>query len=83
MTKYIIGKFFSSGGATLCKNPSDQTVLLSYIFQIVFNVVNKFDIFIEAQIFFSLFNVQIAKLKCERKRSCFESLSRKNILLLR
>ena len=27
MTKYIIGKNFSSGGATLYKNPSDQTVL--------------------------------------------------------
>ncbi len=28
MTKYIIGEFFSSSGATLFKNPSDQTVLL-------------------------------------------------------
>ena len=28
MTKYIvIGEFFSSGGATLYKNPSDQTVM--------------------------------------------------------
>ena len=27
MTKYIIGEIFSSGGATLYKNPSDQTVL--------------------------------------------------------
>ena len=26
MTKYIIGEIFSSGGATLYKNPSDQTV---------------------------------------------------------
>ena len=26
MTKYIIGKIFSSGGATLYKNPSDQSV---------------------------------------------------------
>ena len=26
MTKYIIGEMFSSGGATLYKNPSDQTV---------------------------------------------------------
>ena len=26
MTKYIIGEFFSSGGATLYKNPSDQTM---------------------------------------------------------
>ena len=27
-TKYIIGKFFSSGGATLYKNLSDQTVII-------------------------------------------------------
>ena len=27
MTKYIIGEIFSSSGATLYKNPSDQTVL--------------------------------------------------------
>ena len=26
MTKYIIGEIFSSGRATLYKNPSDQTV---------------------------------------------------------
>ena len=26
MAKYIIGEVFISGGATLCKNPSDQTV---------------------------------------------------------
>ena len=26
MTKYIIGEIFSSGGVTLCKNHSDQTV---------------------------------------------------------
>ena len=26
MTKYIIGEILSSGGATLYKNPSDQTV---------------------------------------------------------
>ena len=26
MTKYIIGEIFTSGGATLYKNPSDQTV---------------------------------------------------------
>ena len=34
MTKYIIGVIFSSGGATLYKNPSDQTVRGSskYIF---------------------------------------------------
>ena len=28
MTKYIIGEIFSFGGATLYKNPSDQTVSL-------------------------------------------------------
>ena len=27
MTKYTIGEIFCSGGATLYKNPSDQTVL--------------------------------------------------------
>ena len=27
MTKYVIGEFFRSGGATLYKNPSDQTVM--------------------------------------------------------
>ena len=27
MTKYIIGEIFSSGGTTLYKNPSDQTVI--------------------------------------------------------
>ena len=26
MIKYAYGEIFSSGGATLCKNPSDQTV---------------------------------------------------------
>ena len=26
MIKYSFGEIFSSGGATLCKNPSDQTV---------------------------------------------------------
>ena len=30
MTKYIIGEIFSSGGATLYKNPSDQTVISNY-----------------------------------------------------
>ena len=29
MTKYIIGEILSSGGATLYRNPSDQTVRLS------------------------------------------------------
>ena len=31
MTKYIIGQFFSSGGATLYKNPSVQTVLTAQV----------------------------------------------------
>ena len=30
MTKYIIGEIFSSGGATLHKNPSDQTVKFTF-----------------------------------------------------
>ena len=34
MTKYIIGEFFSSGGATLYKNPSDQTVILHMYYAI-------------------------------------------------
>ena len=33
MTKYIIGEFFSSGGATLYKNPSDQTVNLAILWK--------------------------------------------------
>ena len=33
MTKYIIGEISSSGGATLYKNPSDQTVGLLPIFK--------------------------------------------------
>ena len=41
MTKYIIGEIFSSGGATLYKNPSDQTVdtdalMKSFIFMEIF-----------------------------------------------
>ena len=30
MTKYIVGEIFSSGGVTLYKNPSDQTVINKY-----------------------------------------------------
>ena len=33
MTKYIIGEFFSTGGATLYKNHSAQTVLLNSLVQ--------------------------------------------------
>ena len=32
MTKYIIGEIFSSGGATLYKNPSDQTVKITIFY---------------------------------------------------
>ena len=32
MTKYIIGEIFSSGRATLYKNPSDQTVPTKFLF---------------------------------------------------
>ena len=35
MIKYTFGEIFSSGGATLCKNPSDQTV------QILFDISLK------------------------------------------
>ena len=31
MTKYIIVEIFSSGGATLSKNPSDQTVYIDVV----------------------------------------------------
>ena len=31
MTKYIIGDIFNSGGATLYKNPSDQTVTSCFL----------------------------------------------------
>ena len=31
MIKYAFGEIFSSGGATLCKNPSDQTVIAKQI----------------------------------------------------
>ena len=34
MTKYIIGEIFSSGGATLYKNPTDQTVPEKSTFEI-------------------------------------------------
>jgi hypothetical protein len=41
MTKYIIGEFFSSGGATLYKNPSDQTVILTFVLKISINFTQK------------------------------------------
>ena len=34
MIKYAFGEIFSSGGPTLCKNPSDQTVPNDYFSQI-------------------------------------------------
>ena len=52
MTKYIIGEILSSGGATLYKKPSDQTVRsASYnmhtvgFAHVVFAVTNNFDLF--------------------------------------
>ena len=36
MTKYIIGEIFSSGGATLYKNPSDQTVLSNFFHEKIY-----------------------------------------------
>ena len=41
MIKYAFGEIFSSCGATLCKNPSDQTVLLKLISQSLCDVVGK------------------------------------------
>ena len=41
MTKYIIGEYFSSGGATLYKNASDQTVrsLFSVCFVLTSSII--------------------------------------------
>ena len=41
MTKYIIGEIFSSRGATLYKNPSDQTVYM-YLFMPLFAAYIKY-----------------------------------------
>ena len=41
MTKYIIGEIFSSGGATLYKNPSDQTVSKLLKVQMIMQLVKK------------------------------------------
>ena len=41
MTKYIIGEIFSSGGVTLYKNPSDQTVQYTYTEPLAENHVKK------------------------------------------
>ena len=35
MPKYIIGEIFSSGGTTLYKNPSDQTVYIVNFYNLV------------------------------------------------
>ena len=45
MTKYIIGEIFSSGGATLYKNPSDQTakngkIVLLYLSNLEFHILD-------------------------------------------
>ena len=46
MTKYIIGGFFSTGGATLYNNPSDQTVLSDEsIFLVLLENMQKIVIF--------------------------------------
>ena len=37
MTKYIIGEIFSSGGATLYRNPSHQTVAGPLVLQMKLN----------------------------------------------
>ena len=49
MTKEIIGEIFSSGGATLYKNPSDQTVCNHSLF-------HYFPILMQTNIFFKISN---------------------------
>ena len=47
MTKFIIGEIFSSGGATLYKNPSDQTVkytIISYHYRTLVQVLFEFEL---------------------------------------
>ena len=49
MTKYIIGEIFSSGGTTLYRNPSDQTVLcstrqLGYINYVVWGIFESINL---------------------------------------
>ena len=55
MTKYIFGETFSSGGATLYKNPSDLTVSdVSNLIKTkrdIFGILNE-DIDLEVNIFF-------------------------------
>ena len=41
MTKYIIGETFNYGGATLYKNPFDQTVYSIYLKNLFFQVQKK------------------------------------------
>ena len=57
MTKYIIGEIFSSGGATLYKNPSDQTVCLTYHIQILGIELLIQCILEDRQLFFAFFGV--------------------------
>ena len=58
MTKYIFGETFSSGGATLYKNPSDLTVSdVSNLIKTkrdIFGILNE-DIDLEVNIFFVAF----------------------------
>ena len=53
MTKYIIGEIFSSGGATLYKNSSDQTVKVVQFHGIFLtkNCSNNLPVWIEYIIF--------------------------------
>ena len=41
MIKYAFGEIFSAGGATLCKNPSDQAVILINVLDFLFFKVDE------------------------------------------
>ena len=45
MIKYAFGEIFSSGGATFCKNPSDQTVYYEVYSKITLIPCQNYDIF--------------------------------------
>ena len=53
MTKYIIGEIFSSGGATLYKNPSDQSVWDEFWYCILPSIYNLVTFI---QLFWGIFN---------------------------
>ena len=44
MIKYTFGEIFSSGGATLCKNHSDQTVSIFPLISFNFSYGNNFSV---------------------------------------